>query len=149
MNNQTQIVRKLLGKFSAQISQKVTRKCIVGLQALTDTLSGNDSQLTNVWDEICVQVQFQHSFYWDTYENIARDFVSSSIKTLTSHEKEAIWLQTEAGWEWLYNEDSTGDDIPAIEDEIIDYILNKHLLNEAGSWSNQRIRKYLDNATDL
>lgn len=39
-----------------QAAKRVTRKTITALQQVTDTLSGDDSELETAWDEICAQV---------------------------------------------------------------------------------------------
>jgi hypothetical protein len=39
---------------------------------MSDTLSGDDSELKTTWDEICAQVQYEHSIFWETYDEIVR-----------------------------------------------------------------------------
>ncbi len=38
-------------------------------------LSGDDTDLVSVWEEICIQVQGQESFDWDAYDYTVYDIV--------------------------------------------------------------------------
>ena len=46
-------------------ASRIARKAIHDLQQMTVTMSGDDSGLKNTWDEICVQIQQEESFFWD------------------------------------------------------------------------------------
>ena len=63
---------KILSRVAKKKAKQLTRKVISNLQQLDSTLSGDDSGLINVWDEICVQVQDEQSWYWDSYMEVAR-----------------------------------------------------------------------------
>ena len=54
----------ILSKIAAKKAKQVARKAISDLHKFDDTLSGDDSGLKNVWDEICVQVQGEQSSHW-------------------------------------------------------------------------------------
>ncbi len=49
-------------------AERICRSTIRALQELTDTLSGEDSELTNLWEEICVQVQDDDEGAWAKME---------------------------------------------------------------------------------
>ncbi|MBS3948993.1 MAG: hypothetical protein KGZ57_11990 [Dethiobacter sp.] len=53
MNYKDKIISDIAESACEIIAKKVIRK----LQQLKDMLSGDDTPLKNVWDEICVQVQ--------------------------------------------------------------------------------------------
>lgn len=142
--------RRLIYKFADESAKKITRKTISALQNIKDTLSGDDSGLINVWDEICVQVQYKSSFYWDAYDQMAHSFVLSFVEELKEHEKLALWFRTAQGWDWLYDhgdkdedEDDGTSNIFYSDSDIEDYIVNEYLYRKAESWSNDRIRAYL------
>jgi hypothetical protein len=61
-------------------------------QQRNDLLSGDDSGVTNAWEEICVQVQEEQSFYWDTYEATVGQYVGVEVEGLPPYELNAIWL---------------------------------------------------------
>ncbi len=100
----------------------------------------------NVWDEICVQVQFEQSFYWDAYEQTVWQLAAAFVEELPAHEREAIWLQTPEGDDWDCEDESEREPYPVNNDDIVKYLLHENLYYEAGKWSNDRIREYLDNA---
>jgi hypothetical protein len=58
----------VVGALAEGVGQRITRKVIPTLQALTVTLSGDDSGLETVWDEICAQVQTDESVFWNVYD---------------------------------------------------------------------------------
>lgn len=53
-------------------AKRIARRVILGLQRMHHTLSGDDSELVTTWDEICVQVQYEQSFFWDAYDETVR-----------------------------------------------------------------------------
>lgn len=62
------IEQHIVAAWAAQISDKIIMEAIDALQKMDsdEMLSGN-SGLKNVWEEVCVQVQDEQSFFWDTY----------------------------------------------------------------------------------
>ena len=127
-----------------QACHRVARKVIRYMQQLTDTLSGEDSELKTAWDEICAQVQFEYSFYWDAYEAELERSTGWYVSDLSTHEREAIWLQTEPGIDWKWEEPEDREPNPVFNDDIATHIIREYVLHEAGRWSNARIRKYID-----
>lgn len=105
-----------------------------------------DSELELAWDEICVQVQYQNSFDWDAYDETVRHLVSHHLGALPQHEREALWLQTDAGIDWIIEEPEHGGPDPVREDETVAYLVQAYVYPEAGGWSNARIRSFLDRA---
>ncbi len=127
-----------------EAARRITRKVIAYLQSRTDTLSGDDSELKTTWDEICVQVQVQESIYWDDYDDTVRDIVRGLIFELPKHEREAIWWQTDARFDWDCAEPEDREAYPVIDDDIVDYLVGKYVYAEADRWSNARIRAFTD-----
>jgi hypothetical protein len=142
--SQTQIVRDL----ADGTAKRVTRRAILALQRMTDYLgSGDDSELKNTWEEICVQVQFEQSVMWDVYEETMCALLAGEVELLKPYEREALWLQTPQGEDWDCEDDTDRDPYPIFNDDIVQHLFQEHLLAEAGGWSNPRIRAYLDRAT--
>jgi hypothetical protein len=112
--------------------------------------SGDDSGLTNAWEEICVQVQGEQSALWDAYDVMVRQVVSIEVTALPGHERDAVWLQTPEGEQWDAEVEDEREKSPVAEDNIIDYLTNDHVYSAAANWSNPGIRKYLEqsNRTD-
>lgn len=127
-----------------QACHRIARKVIRYMQQLTDTLSGDDSEFKTAWDEICFQVQFEYSIYWDAYEVELGRCAGWYVSDLSIHEREAIWLQTQPGFDWGCEEPDDREPYPVINDDIVTHIIHEYVLYEAGRWSNARIRKYMD-----
>jgi hypothetical protein len=57
---------------------------------------------------------------------------------------ETIWLQTDAGSDWACDEPEERAAYPVDEEAIVNYLANDYVYAEADSWSNARIRAYID-----
>lgn len=135
----------IVSSLAEQVCQRITRKVISSLRALKNgLLSGDDSGLTNAWDEICVQVQGEESFSWEAYDLTVRQTVSAEVTELVPHEREAIWLQTPTGEDWDAENEVSRKEYPVAEDEIVEYVTTQYVYSAAGDWGNKRIRKYLE-----
>jgi hypothetical protein len=121
---------------------RIARTAIRNLQKMKDCLSsGDDSCLKNVWDEICVQEQMEESIFWNAYETTIKKMVTNMIQGLDYNVKAAIWLQTEAGINFEFdNPDSAR--INYAEDDIACYIISNYIMPRAMDWNNSRIEKY-------
>jgi len=114
---------------------------------MTDGMqSGEDTQLKNVWDEVCVQVQGHESVFWEeAYIPTIRNFIVQRLERENSHTKQAIWLQTDEGME---QSDDEAVDAVVDEDVIVDYILSSYVLSAAADWTNSRIEKEQTQSTE-
>ncbi len=122
---------------TAQAAERFTRNVIRALEGMTDTLSGDDSGLESIWDEICVQIQHEESPFWYAYDEIVRGLIGRFVAELSDIEREGIWLQTEASCE----ETDAREPKPLNRDEIIDYLV-RDLYSKAADSSNDRIDSY-------
>lgn len=137
------IREKILISYADSILNKINRKVITQLQKLNTTTSGVDSPLKNVWDEICVQIQGQESVFWNIYEQEIDMRIHAALDELKDFEKTALWLMTENGQDFYFdNEFST--ELYYDEHDIINDIKNT-LFTNAANWTNARITKYLEN----
>ena len=115
---------------------------------MTETLgSGDDSGMENVWEEICVQVQYDEFPMWGAYVETAKALLVGDVEDLPAHEREALWLRSDQGDEWDSEDENEREAYPVLNDDIVDYLWNEHLLPEAGRFSNERTRGYFDRAT--
>lgn len=134
------------------------------------TLSGDDSNLQNTWDEICVQVQSDRSFFWEAYESAMRDAVLGVMCFLDRSVLETLWLYTDDGGDLRYDLEANEKeaitsqpeyeppDIPVDDEAIARDIIADYLLPRASNYSNSRIEEFLcpgyddlgdmDNASD-
>jgi hypothetical protein len=123
-------------------AQRITRKAIRTLQGIKEKLSGDDSELKTTWDEICVQVQGEESIFWDSYDETARSIVTGCVSELPKHEREAIWLQTDAGIDWDCEKPEDRETYPVVHQDVVEYLVCKYIYAAAADWSNARIETY-------
>lgn len=140
---------RIIRVFAETTCERISKKVIRQLQKMTDEMqSGEDSGLKNVWEEICVQVRFQQSIYWDLYVDVIETFIEGELETVDTNTKQAIWLQTDHGWDWAYDYADYDDEQqqPPFRDfDIVEHILQSYVLSEADNWTNKRIENYLEN----
>ncbi len=131
------------------VARRMTQRTIEELQDMTETLgSGDDSGMQNVWEEICVQVQYDEFPFWDAYVQTAKGLILGTVEDLPAHEREALWLKSDQGDEWDSEDEDQREAYPVLNDDIVDYLWNEHVLPEAARFSNERTRGYLDRATE-
>ena len=143
------IEKNLLKEFAKEIAVRIAKKTIYALQKIKITQSGDDSGLKNAWDEICVQIQDDESSFWSAYEETVQSWVFGYIEELRSHEKLVIWLQTEQGWDWAYDNEEQSDGYPAIlVEDIVEFVTQEYIYSKAACWSNNRIKNYMERISD-
>ncbi len=150
--------------FAENIADRIVRKAIRELKQIKVTLSGEDSCLDNAWEEICAQVQYQNSYFWEAYEGTAWSIISQQISKLKCHELLAVWFQTDAGWDWDFSpvisrehyenmsdiekearQERVEDDDPPLSIDDIERYIQHRLYSAAEVFTNKRIEKYLEN----
>jgi hypothetical protein len=136
---------QIISEVASAALEKVSRRIITALQRMkgSSLQSGVDSGLTNIWDEVCVQVQTEYSFYWDAYKATIDPIIEDEIQKLPAFVRHAIWFQTDQEFAWLC--DAAGKEHPEVPsdswDGIADHIF-EYMLEQARKWSNPRIRAY-------
>jgi hypothetical protein len=139
--SESSIVRDL----AESVCRRITRRVLRSLQGMTDThLSGDDSGLANVWDELCVQIQYEQSVYWDAYDQTVTSLIADEFVKLPAHEREAVWLQSSQGVDWSCDDEADREPAPVNDPDAVHHIVNEFVYAEAGRWSNSQIRDYLD-----
>jgi hypothetical protein len=130
-----------------RLKADVVSKTVAALQSMKgdSLLSGDDSGLRNIWEEVCVQVQGEESYYWESYLEVIEDLLSGYVDQLSGEDRLALWLSTEDGSDWL-GDVKTGDADPntpeVATDQISDY-LKSELLSRAEDFQNSATRRYL------
>jgi hypothetical protein len=147
MEYRDEIISGLANKACEAISGVVIR----ALTKMTDGMqSGDDSGLENVWEEICVQVQGEESVFWEAYLETIESLILKELSELDAATKQAIWLQSEQGIDWRYdNEDeNSGEKVPIDTQDIPKYVMDTFVLSAAANQTNRRIEKYLEKEHD-
>ena len=143
---------KVIDEVAERLCERIARKVILKLQKME---ACGVSDLKNLWNEICVQVQSEQSITWDLYDNMVKGFVFGFVEKLKNYEQVAIWLQTDAGIDWLWKLtdnaeienlsmpiDNKGEHAPIDIDDVVDYVTCEYVYREAGRWSNREIRDF-------
>jgi hypothetical protein len=170
---------KIIAAVAENACEQVAAKVIKTLRAEKKGLqSDEDSGLTNIWDEICVQMQRQQSETWEMYLDIITGFIESEVGKLDSNIVSSIWLQTDNGKDWdeenqsneeaniighvdpnefyfiqiepreKFLDNSIPDSVEYNTEDIANYILDNYILSKAADFTNKRIQKYLDGDYD-
>ena len=169
---------KIITAVAEKACEQVAAAVIKVLRADKESLlSGNDSGLQNVLDEICVQIRGESSIYWDDYLDTAKRVIETEVGNLDKSEIEAIWLQTDKGEDWDRDNQSeeeanivnhSASEFPFIDivshhepidakipesveydmEDIAEYIWDNYVYDKAKYFTNKRIQKYLDGDRD-
>jgi hypothetical protein len=122
----------------------VVKETIQELEDIDAELSGENSALSNFWEEFCVQVQDEHSVSWHAYEQSVQALVDGCVDQLERHELEAAWLQTPEGEEWsLECVDERGRN-PANVQDVERYITKERMISAANDYQSPNLREYLN-----
>ncbi len=104
-------------------------------------LSGDDSGLKNVWEEICVQVQGDMSMYWEIYEDVIRNAITGVIN------KQPTSVQILLSYIGSIDSDIRSEDdedlYTIIPENAIKEVL-ENVLVKAGCYTNENITRFLD-----
>ncbi len=141
------------------VNNIIENRCI----PCTDKLSGDDSGLRNFWEEFCVQVQQEHSFFWNSYLDILSTWIYEELKKLPKWKQNAIGVIYErkkiesyssiscdiTDSEYSYLDDIDADKINVVKESyLIDSYFDDYITDEITSvavdYENEAIRNYID-----
>lgn len=151
--------RRFLATLADEASQKIVKKLICEFKACKRDsgmmTSDEDSGLTNLWDEICVQIQGEQSSFWDLYVDYIDSCILKSLpKVYTINEQKLFWLQSEEFKQWDDETDNCEEnELDNYFDEnnfpdtystngVVDYLRGR-LFEEAHHYTNAKIEYYL------
>jgi len=136
---------KLLSNLSSYHVSKIADSVIKDLMELKKDLllSGGDSGLKNTWEEICVQVQGEQSFYWDSYEGTINNFIEKVFDEQPEVVRKLIMYV--AG---IDIEPEGTEDEPVYSWEAAIDCINDEIMMNAGSFENRNVTRYLDQDFD-
>jgi|GEM_PF-740583 len=150
-----EIYKSLIAEYAKAAADKANAEAIDSLKQIKSTLSGDDSGLCNAWDEICVQVQGEESFFWDEYQDVMSDAVLGVLQTFAPRDLAALWLHSAEGWDWGFDiEDEKRDEsgvrtlqsllVPYSVEDIAKYIVQNRILVSAKYFTNSQIAEFLN-----
>jgi len=101
----------IIAQVAEEACQRVSSSVIRKLRRMNDGMqSGGDSPLKNIWDEVCVQMQDEPSVMWEAYEDTLLGLIESELEKQCNLISGAIWLQTEEGQDWDWDNQLAADD---------------------------------------
>ena len=129
-----------------RLVQRLMRRLIAALRKMNHPsmlLSGQDSGLKTVWEEICVQRQGEESYEWHAYERTLCVLINGELDELSHDEEVDLWFLTQEGSDWL-SEHEEDEEHPEPNDSETEDLLSNRLLSCAGDYTNRRIRAYVE-----
>lgn len=138
----------MMREYADAAAERVCAEVIEAMKGYNEGLSGKDSGLANAWEEICVQVQGEHSAFWNVYLETMHPHVVSAVEALPERDRRALWLQTDTGSEWFeegvpVDADGHRDcSIPYDLNHVMEYVSDR-ILNRAEDFSNPNIERFL------
>lgn len=150
------VQKTLIRQCATVAAENLTTQVIAELKSYTATLSGDDSGLKTVWEEICVQVQGEESFYWEAYQETICTSVLGRLETLDYQYLASLWLQTDKGRDWHWNAENDEKDTPLSQrltdtpcvpydlDDIAMYVVSEYVLSFAEYYTNENIKAHLN-----
>ena len=133
------IERRILRNVASVLCKQLADQAIEDLEALPATLSGEDSGLADVWEELCVQVQTEQSFYWDTYLTMLDETIEARVSALPKPFQDALSAATEDGDDWL--DEPNGRSIPLFT-TAMGALVREQGMELAGDYESASIERY-------
>jgi hypothetical protein len=132
------IEERLVWRLADRATEKIVRRIIRQLQAEATASTGQE-HLQTAWDDICIQVQVDESYYWDAYiEEIDRR-IEWEFNELPEIERTAIWLQSDEGSRWSVDSGESDEKPPIFAADVLNDV-RAEVLGKAGDWTNSAIR---------
>jgi hypothetical protein len=136
--------RRRAAKTGESAARQLVRRAIRELSATEASgLAGGDSVLQTLWDEICVQVQGEHSVFWSAYEDRVGGVLEVLLRDTDATTLHALWLGTPEGEDWFSDVPMEGFSAPYVEEHVVEFLRGR-LYVAAADWSNARIRACLE-----
>lgn len=140
------IEQHFVAAWASQLSDKLIKDAIQSLEEMdSQELLSGDSSLKNVWEEICVQVQGEQSFFWENYVENMDGLLAGYVEMLDPNARLALWTLTESGRDYINDhrtDSEAGLDIPVDADEIL-AMLRDGLLSAAANHESPSISRFL------
>lgn len=152
---------RLAWRWAYTLQKEIVAAAVEALKGLgkSSRLSGSDSGLETVWEEICAQVQGEESYYWGAYVSVIDQAVEAAFNRRTPDEQLIVWLQTNEGCDWLDDNEQEEQTFGELEDllkqgytavcadDVAEH-LREDLLEVAGTFTNENIERYLYGGED-
>jgi hypothetical protein len=136
----------ILYRLSSFYEKKIVQRVIINLKKLKGNdllLSGNDSVLMNVWEEICVQTQNEESFHWNLYEDLIKNEISLEFNKLPTE------IRTLLNYQGSIEQEEDVETEKELYDDFGIQLLCLAVETASLDYTNRRISRYLGNDYEL
>lgn len=135
--------RQLVAKRAAAVCKRVTRAVVHQLRSMPTPIP-EIFGMKSIWQDICVQLQYDKSIEWDAYEYEAKSSVERAVDALNIEDMTCVWLQTRRADEMPWQDHHNDDSIPIYADDVIDYILSDYVFKKAIDSEDRVVRAWID-----
>jgi len=119
------IWRELSRQVARDAARRAADRVARRLSKLPGGLSGDDSGLRSAWQEFCVQVQGEESYFWDAYVETVKQTIAGTLVPVRHLDMVAMWLETPEGWDWLA-ENEDGAALPFVnEADVVEWVYDE------------------------
>jgi len=143
----TRVQDAIVAEVADLAARRIVGSTIAWLKAQKAELSGDDTPLKNVWEEVCVQVHGDESVLWEVYKDTIMTDLTAKIEQLKRYKQVALWLQTDQGSKWRFDQEyegsSSDESPPVVIDDIAEYLWAQYIWQRADTYSNSRTREWL------
>lgn len=144
----TTVHASLLAAAARAATARVRDATIKSLRQQRSILAGEDSGFGTVWLEFCAQVQGEHSIDWDDFELHVRQEIEGQLFHLADVERQALWLQTPGGSDWLETSDSDATQAAVDFEEVVDSLFDR-VSRVAADFEDERLARFLAGGEDV
>lgn len=140
----SRIEQRIANAWAGKLARAVIKEVISELKGMEAQLSG-DSDLQNVWEEVCAQVQGEHSSYWPAYEEVIDGLLQVCLEDLDRDAQLALWAVTDEGWSYIYDhhaDSESAKNAPFNMDDIVGK-LTDDLLSAAANFESPSLYRYI------
>lgn len=139
----SRIEQHIVKAWANRLAATTVKEVIDKLKGMAAKLSG-DSGLTNVWEEICAQVQGEASAYWAAYQDAIEGLLHTCLESLDRDAQLALWAVTDVGWDYIYDHhaDPDGSASVALNTGDIVSMLASDVLSAAADYESPSLYRF-------
>lgn len=142
------VYSELVRRFAAELTGRAAARAVHQLSRMPGGLSGDDSGLRTAWQEFCVQVQGEESFFWEEYQETVKQVAHGVVSRLTRLESTAIWLQSDEAIDWMV-EHEEGSELPPVSEADVVEVVYSAIWRLADRSRSSPVVRYLARAQEI
>lgn len=129
-------------------TNKICEKVIRILKQLKgdSLLEASDHGLKNTWEEICVQLQYEESMFWDAYDETVEQTINFIFKKVDAEILKFLSIMNDDEFH-ITEKDSFMYGNYAYSLDSACNVVKQEVYNQARIYTTNNIKRYLDNHT--